>query len=158
MLPSLNVRSIALWSRNKSVLLSLVCTRIIIVLALLLAGLLIFATWYWPDTVHGYNTFTLTITYLCFCVPAFGALLALDRLLHAIRKEEVFTAGNVRCLRIISWCCFGAGAILLVGTVFLSNDLIIIAVLAAFFGIVMRVVKNLFAAAVALKAENDYTI
>jgi len=129
------------------------------VLAALLAGLLAIVTI--PGTfliIPGYDPFPLTITYLCFCVPAFGALWALDRLLCAVRREEVFTSGNVRYLRIISWCCFAAGAILLVGCFFVSINLVIVAVLAAFFGIVIRVVKNLFAAAVALKDENDYTI
>jgi len=151
------------------VLLSLVCTRIIMVLAVLLAVILIAATWFLPDLqdflwnpgpAHNirYDLSPLTITYLCFCIPAFGALLALDRLLCAVRREEVFTTGNVRCLRIISWCCFAAGAILLVGSLVVNINLLILAVLAAFFGIVMRVVKNLFAAAVALKDENDFTI
>jgi len=149
----------ALWNRDRSVLLSLVCTRIIMVLALLLALLLILAVVYEPGIVLlDYNPLPLTITYLCFCLPALGALWALDRLLTAVRHEQVFTAGNVRKLRIISWCCFAAGAILLVGSLFVNINLIILAVLAAFFGIVIRVVKNLFEAAVALKDENDFTI
>ena len=148
-----------MWNRDRSVLLSVVCTRIIMVLALLLAVILVWATLFAPGIVlPGYDPLPLTITYLCFCVPAFGALWSLDRLLSAVRHEEVFTANNVRYLRFISWCCFAAGAILLVGCFFVSINLIILAVLAAFFGIVIRVVKNLFAAAVALKDENDYTI
>jgi len=140
-------------------LLSLVCTRIIMVLALALAVILILATWLAPYLIYPFfNPLPLTITYLCFCFPAFGALWTLDGLLRAVRREEVFTNSNVRYLRIISWCCFAAGAILLVGCFFVSFDLIILAVLAAFFGIIIRVVKNLFAAAVALKDENDYTI
>jgi len=129
------------------------------VLALLLAVLLVLSNFFLPGTIiPGYNFQPLTITYLCFCIPAAGALLALDRLLCAVRREEVFTTGNVRYLRVISWCCFAAGAILLVGSFIININLIILAVLAAFFGIVIRVVKNLFAAAVALKDENDFTI
>ena len=156
---ALRERLIALWNRDRSVLLSLVCTRIIIVLALLLALILVLATLFAPGIVlPGYDPLPLTITYLCFCLPALGALWALDRLLSAVRHEQVFTAANVRLLRIISWCCFVAGAILLIGCFFVSLNLIILAVLAAFFGIVIRVVKNLFEAAVALKDENDFTI
>lgn len=148
-----------MWNRDRSVLLSLVCTRIIMVLALLLAALLIVATLNDLRIVlPGYNPLPLTITYLCFCLPAFGALWALDRLLRAVRREQVFTASNVRNLRIISWCCFAAGAILLIGAFIININLIILAVLAAFFGITIRVVKNLFEAAVALKDENDFTI
>ena len=147
-----------MWNRDRSVLLSLICTRIIMVLALLLAFLFVFGAWFWHGLIPGYDPVPLAITYLCFYIPAFGALWALDRLLCAIRREEVFTAGNVRYLRIISWCCFAAGAILLAGSLIVNMNLIVLAVLAAFFGIVIRVVKNLFEAAVTLKDENDYTI
>ena len=148
-----------MWNRNRSVLLSLVCTRIIMVLALLLATLFVLAVSPAPIIiVSGYDLVSLTITYLCFCIPAFGALWHLDRLLRAVRQEQVFTDTNVKNLRIISWCCFAAGAILLVGAFIINPNLIILAVLAAFFGIVIRVVKNLFEAAVALKDENDFTI
>lgn len=101
--------------------------------------------------------FWLMPLYYGFCVPAYIALFSLDRLLGAVKREEVFTARNVRYLRIISWCCFGAAAVLLAGEL-ISMVFIVLAILAAFFGIVLRVVKNLFAAAVALKDENDYTI
>jgi len=149
----------ALWNRDRSVLLSLVCTRIIMALALILAVLFVLAAILEPGIILiEYNPLPLTITYLCFCIPAFGALWSLDRLLCAVRREQVFTVGNVRYLRVISWCCFAAGAILLGASFFVNINLIILAVLAAFFGIVIRVVKNLFAAAVALKNENDYTI
>jgi len=129
------------------------------VLALLLATLFVLAVSPAPIIiVSGYDLVSLTITYLCFCIPAFGALWHLDRLLRAVRQEQVFTDTNVKNLRIISWCCFAAGAILLVGAFIINPNLIILAVLAAFFGIVIRVVKNLFEAAVALKDENDFTI
>lgn len=102
-------------------------------------------------------TFWLMPMYYGFCAPAYIALFSLDRLLGAIKSEKVFTPDNVRYLRIIAWCCFAAAFILLLGTT-ISIVFSILAILAAFFGIVLRVVKNLFAAAVALKDENDYTI
>ena len=95
--------------------------------------------------------------YYAFCVPAYVALIFLDRLLVAIKKGEVFTVKNVRFLRGISWCCFAAAGILLVSGL-VSIVFVALAILAAFFGLILRVVKNLFAAAVALKDENDYTI
>jgi hypothetical protein len=97
------------------------------------------------------------LVYYAFCIPAFVALFSLDRLLAAIKRSEVFTAGNVRYLRIISWACFAAAFVLLVGS-FAHLFFFALAILAAFFGIVLRVVKNLFAAAVELQNENDYTI
>lgn len=39
-------------------------------------------------------------------------------LLNNIRRSEVFIPENIRCLRIVSWCCVAAGAICLVSTLF----------------------------------------
>jgi hypothetical protein len=107
--------------------------------------------------VHAQNVMLIRPAYYAFCVPAYTALIALDRLLAAIKRNRVFTKGNVRYLRIISWACFAAALTLAVSSV-VSIAFFAIAVLAAFFGVVLRVVKNLFAAAVALQDENDYTI
>jgi hypothetical protein len=95
--------------------------------------------------------------YYAFCVPAYIALGSLDRLLASIRREEVFTHGNVRHLRVISWMCLVASLVLLVSSL-VSIVFFALAVLAAFFGVILRAVKNLFAAAVDLKHENDFTI
>jgi hypothetical protein len=136
----------------------MVCTRIIMVLAVVLAFVLA------GQCVWGYLRLTsdqslaLLIVYLLFYVPAFVALASLDRLLVAIRREEVFTAANVWYLRTISWCCFGAALACFIGCFLVHPGFLILTVLAVFFGIILRVVKNLFAAAVALKTENDFTI
>ena len=150
-----------LWNQDMSVKLSRICTRVIIVLALILAVLLpliCFADFFQgrfliaPDLV-----LLLMPVYYAFCVPALIALVSLDRLLTSVSRNEVFTQGNVRKLRIISWCCFAAALILLASS-FVSVVFFALAVLAAFFGVILRVVKNLFAAAVELKTENDFTI
>ena len=95
--------------------------------------------------------------YYCFCIPAYIALISLDRLLAAIKRGEVFTIRNVRYLRILSWCCFAAAFILLISTL-TSIVFAVLGIITMFFGIVLRVVKNLFAAAVALQDENNFTI
>jgi hypothetical protein len=95
--------------------------------------------------------------YYSFCLPAYVALAALERMLAAVKRGEVFTNSNVRRLRTISWCCFVAAIVLLASSL-VSIVFFALAVLAAFFGVVLRAVKNLFAAAVELKAENDFTI
>jgi hypothetical protein len=95
--------------------------------------------------------------YYCFCIPAGTALYALERLLAAVRPEQVFTPNNVPYLRLITWCCFVAGIILLASSL-VSVVFFTLAIMAAFFGVILRVVKNLFAAAVALQNESDYTI
>ena len=74
-----------------------------------------------------------------------------------IAAGEVFVEENVKALRAISWCCF------LVAIVFFAFFFyyilgLILAILAAFAGLVLRVVKNVFAQAVEIKEENDLTV
>jgi hypothetical protein len=149
------------WSRSRSILLSLVCTRAIVALAIALAAILPFLCFgsFFQNRalIAAENIIWLMPVYYCFCLPALTALFTLDRLLSAVRRDEVFTVGNVRCLRIISWCCLIAALVLLVSSL-VSIVFFVIAILAAFFGIILRAVKNLFAAAVDLQTENELTI
>jgi hypothetical protein len=107
--------------------------------------------------VHPQNIMLLMPAYYTFCVPAYTALVALDRLLAAVKRGQVFTGGNVRCLRVISWACFAA-ALVLVASSYVSLTFFALAVIAVFFGVVLRAMKNLFAAAVALQDDYDHTI
>jgi hypothetical protein len=98
----------------------------------------------------------LIVVYVCYA-PILTALFSLDRLLSNITKGDIFTNGNIRILRVISWACFAA-AIILLGGAFISVLFCIMAVLIAFIGLIVRVVKNVMAAATELKNENDFTI
>ena len=128
-----------------------------IILALALPFLCMSDFFYNRALISKENIVFLMPIYYAFCVPAYVALCALDRLLAAVKREEVFTAHNVRLLRIISWACIAAAFVLFISS-FVSILFFALAVLATFFGIILRVVKNLFAAAVQLKSENDFTI
>ena len=146
------------WSRDRSIRLSKACTVACgVVLALLCAA----SPWSRLFSVQiVYKNLTVnwyTVTLIAFAVPAYTALVSLYRLLPRIRRGQVFVASNVRCLRIISWCCFGAAAVFL-GSSFYSTSWVVLTVAAAFGGLILRVVKNVFAAAVALKDEHDLTI
>ena len=57
----------------------------------------------------------------------------------------------------MSWCCIAAGFVYFAAGWF-DWYLFVFAAAAAFVGLMLRVVKNVFAQAVAIKAENDYTI
>ncbi len=149
------------WSKDRSVVLSQVSTRIVMVIGAILAVVLPFLCMSdffigraFIDTKH---ILYLMPVYYAFCIPAYVALFALDRLLAAVKQGEVFTARNVRYLRIISWACIAAAIVLLISS-FISITFFALAILATFFGIILRVVKNLFAAAVVLKTENELTI
>jgi hypothetical protein len=95
--------------------------------------------------------------YYAVCVPGLVALFNANALLVAIRSEKVFVVANVRRLRAISWCCFAAAAVFAVGSRG-SLALLLIAAMAAFAGLIMRVIKNVLESGVEIKDENDYTI
>ena len=98
----------------------------------------------------------MVILYAC-CLPGGAVLICLDRLLSGIRRGEVFTDRNVFYLRTISWCCFGGGALLAVAGRYYILFLAV-AVIAAFIGLILRVVKNVIEQAIVIKTENDFTI
>ena len=81
----------------------------------------------------------------------------LVKLLLLVRKRQVFTDKAVSCLRTISWCCFIEAGLLLVGVACFFM-MPVLAFVVGFLGLVLRVVKNVIEEAVALKAENDFTI
>ena len=95
-------------------------------------------------------------------VPVGVADALLILLLKKVKCSQVFTAAAVALLRGISWCCFVECVILAtVGNLLFAPFAPIItsvAAVAAFLGIVLRVVKNVIEEATAIKAENDFTI
>ena len=88
---------------------------------------------------------------------AYVALYSLIRLLLNIKGKEVFVAQNVTYLRRVSWCCFAVSAITLVGSV-QYFPFLVVAVAAAFVGLMLRVVKNVMQNAVEIQNENELTI
>lgn len=143
------------WDKDKSLLLSRVCVA---VFSVALAALLVSAPWFWRAVLHRDSLcgLYLAVTYLSGG-PAAAVLWQLHRLLKNIGAGRAFTAENVAALRLISWCCILAAAVYFCAG-FFDWYLFVFAVAAAFVGLVLRVVKNVFAQAVALKEENDYTI
>ena len=148
-----------MWNPCKSVMLSSICTKIVIALGICFA----FTA---PTMVRSYVEYTaknpeimtpLLITIYACCVPALVSLICLDRLLANIKKEEIFIEKNVKNLRLISWCCFAASIILVISG-FYYILFLMIAVAAAFFGLILRVVKNVIEQAMIIKNENDFTI
>ena len=92
------------------------------------------------------------------CAPAvFYALWCIEKLIRNILKSEVFILTNVRCIRRIRWCCAWVGLVSLC-TGILYPPLLFLAVIMAFLALVVSVVKNVMAAAVELREENDLTV
>lgn len=151
------------WSNDKSLWLSKFCTRLF---AMLLAVIVCGAPFFLAANrsmklLLGY-TIGDVLWYLAAAAAGAAAcagvaLYRLSRLLHAIGKGDVFSTENVAHLRALSWCCLVAGLFFL-SSCWYAPTCTILAAAAAFVGLILRVVKNVFAQAVALKHENDLTI
>lgn len=150
-----------MWNSNKSLQLSCICTRLVMVLVVACAIALPYLMDIYQSIgiyyVNEINTkIFMIILYVC-CIPALTALYSLDRLLVNIKKEDVFITKNVAYLRTISWCCFGV-AILVAMAGYYYLLFYFVAIVAAFIGLILRVVKNVIDQAITIKAENDFTI
>lgn len=148
------------WSRNQSIVLSKICIGVFLLALLVIAALL-------PAVIDGIvsrrqlDPFTGKVFFLSsfysMLLPAIMALGCLYCLLVNISREEIFVKSNVRYLRWISWACYLAALIALLSTCYYLPFLLVAAG-AGFMGLILRVVKNVFAEAVFIKEENDYTI
>ena len=135
------------------------CNRIValavLVLIFFFPGLL---EWYQglrPLGLHGAAAVFFGF-YLCVPVVLY-ALWCIDRLVSNVLAEKIFIQANVRYIRRIRWCCAGVSLICLPAA-FFYQPLIFMVVIMAFLALVVSVVKNVIAAAVALQEENDLTI
>lgn len=98
-------------------------------------------------------------------VPAgYVALVCLDLLLKNVKSKVIFDRKNVKLLRVLSWACFYAGLVGLVSFVvilikdFMFETLFVLSAGEFFVGLVVRVVKHVFEAAIEIKEENELTI
>lgn len=147
------------WDKDRSLLLTRICTALVAVLLLVLdLGCYWLMSWFLKrrGLEQSFVAYFVATVYAC-SVFAWLLLWRLWALLSNIRRGEVFTAENVRCLRGVSWCCVGAAAICLVSALYYPSFLMVAAA-AGFMCLIVRVVKNVFQQAVAMKAEIDLTI
>ncbi len=147
------------WNRDKSVRLSKCCIYLFMVAYVLIC---IFAPQIFKWLVSFGTGSEIQLKYFLAtvytgAVPAGLALWDLRKLLKNISSGDVFIENNVSVLRRLSWYCIAAGLICLVSTIYYPLFLVI-SVAAAFIGLILRVVKNVFAQAVLIKDENDFTI
>ena len=90
-------------------------------------------------------------------LPAGLLLFELGGLLQRIGKGEVFVPRNETGLRRISWCCIFEAAVCVVSALYYLPFLLV-AVAAGFMALIVRVIKNVFAEAIILKTEQEFTI
>lgn len=151
-----------MWNKDKSIVLSSVIIKIIYALVVACCIAAPFLARYYDDSVviaHGEASVyvPLLVTLYCVVPPAVAALISLDLLLNNIKKGQPFISKNVTLLRIISYCCF-AVSVLFIYFALRRPFAFVVVFAAAFFGVILRVVKNCFEQAVALQEENDFTI
>lgn len=150
-----------MWNWKKSVVLSyIVCVLLILIIlsACILAPFFIsdfFGFLNIKENIIKHNTF-MGCLYPC---SVFGIItvLSLMKMLKRIYNGNPFCKANVRSLKLISVCCFLVAIVMLIGS-FFCRTFIFIAAAAGFFGLILRVVKNVIHAAVKLREENDLTV
>lgn len=145
------------WTNSMSLLLS---SAIIKILALIFIAASVYA----PFGLKGYafrntecNPAAFIVTFYICAALAFTALFFLNKLISNIRKKVIFVNENTSILRILSWCCYLVGIATAIYAVW-EYYYIVIGAAAAFFGLIIRVLKNVFAQAVELREENDGTV
>lgn len=149
-----------MWNGEKSISLSKLC---ILLFMCVLIVTVVSAPWltrwflgFSRTGLKGTESFFLATIY-AGSVPAAYLLYSLLRLIRRIEVEQVFIIENVERLRRIYWSCFAGAGISFV-SVFYYFPWVFVAVAAGFMGLIVRVVKNVVAQAVALQNEIDYTV
>ena len=135
------------------------CSRVLFILiCLLIFAMPALLRWYQTLRPLGrYGAAAIMIGFYC-CVPAvLYALSCMERLVRNILKEDVFVTQNVRFLRRICWCCAAVSGICLPAA-FFYPPLIFMTMIMAFLALAVSVVKNVMAAAVEIREENDLTV
>ena len=154
------------WDKDKSILLSQIGTVCFAVLLLALdLGSYWLTTLYVANQMyHGHadsqmmrEVWLMMATILTGSVLGWIFLHRLWTLLRSIKRGEVFSEANVRRMRAMSWCCMGAAAICLASALYYLPFLLV-GLAAGFTGLIVRVVKNVFQQAIAMKDELDLTV
>ena len=104
----------------------------------------------------GGKTVLITLSYLMLLIIMTADILIFFLILR-VRSGGVFTDKSVALIRGIAWCCF------LISAVFCGIGLyfklaFVVAFMAAFLGLCIRVVKNVIEQANKIKSENDLTV
>lgn len=144
---------------EKSAKVTLWCCRILVgVMVFLLAAIYHLVQWYsgFRDLLWQAKAAIVLGFYLC--APAvLYALLCMDALLRQILAGQVFVTVNVRFIRRVRWCCAWV-SLISVASGFLYPPLLFLAAIMAFLALSVSVVKNVMAAAVEIREENDLTV
>jgi len=153
-----------LWKPNHSITLSLVVTYLAgaALLALMLAMPWLaryFVEYYLGRPAQGlmWQQNPLAFIFWACCPAGWAAIVSLLKLLHNIRKGDVFTRRNVKLLRLLSWC-FVFVALVAVYATYIYYPCALILAAAVFLAVILRVVKNVMEQATIMREEQELTI
>ena len=146
-------------SHTKSARLTLCLTFLILITVIAAAVTLPWLTdWYICKTGRNKELRSVIMTVCYICLPAaLAALYSLIRLLKNILDGEIFIHGNVLHLRLLSWYC-AAVALITLAAGYFYLPFYLVGLAAVFFTLILRVIKNVFAAAIEIKTENELTV
>lgn len=146
-------------SHTKSARLTLCLTFLILIAVIAAAVTLPWLTdWYICKTGRSKELRSVIMTVCYICLPAaLAALYSLIRLLKNILDGEIFIHGNVLHLRLLSWYC-AAVALITLAAGYFYLPFYLVGLAAVFFTLILRVIKNVFAAAIEIKTENELTV
>jgi len=97
---------------------------------------------------------------LAYVALVFIALIdiLLFMLLMKVKAGNVFTVESVGLIRGISWGCYLVAGVFCGLSAYFTFVALLVAFVAAFLGLCLRVVKNIIEEATEIKAENDMTV
>ena len=131
------------------------------------AALIAFFLIFFPGMVESYHRnfrplddserYALLGAFYLSAVAVELAMYHMDKLLRNILRAELFTSENVSHIRYVRWCCFWVSIVCLFAF-FGFPSMIFISTIMAFLALVVSLVKNIMAAAVELREENDLTV
>ena len=147
------------WNKDKSIVLSRICLAVFALCLLALdAGAYWIARWFVRTRFQNWQLGVLLMgSIFCGSIFAWPCLYRLWRLSGNVSRGEVFVEANVRHMRVISWCCAWAALICLVSAAYYL-PFGFVAVAAGFMALIVRIVKNAFQQAIAMKDELDLTV
>ena len=131
---------------------------IALMVAALLPALPFILDWYCTfRTLRREEYLAILIAFYCCVLLVAIALWNIERLLRNIIANAVFTSQNVKHISHVRWCCGGVSLICLPAA-FVYYPLSFMVVIMAFLCLVVSVLKQVMAAAVSIREENDLTI
>ena len=147
------------WNQDRSVVLSQAC---VLLFGGLLAALDLGCCWLagrFVQRLVGRWQFGVLFMVSVYAGSVFAwvCLWQLWKLLGNIRRGAVFVSENVGRMRRISWCCVWAGLVCLLSALY-YYPFGFVAAAAGFMALIVRIVKNAFQQAIAMKDELDLTV